>query len=218
MSWAARRSTPCAKSSHLVAKLTGRRRWIVGLPDAVARMQALAMDFVPGRPFSSDNYRSLDRRQRVHRGRLRKARHQAAIDAGIRAPIFGCFRRQRAPQPQPRQRRPQQSRPAVAPPAQRSNMHRLRKPYLLFLGDVQRQAHGEDRVRPQGLVRRRTCVGEWSLPGCSVTLGLERAFAPAGRRARRRFHHRRNCTDRRQACRRIGSPNWRRRPMPDSTS
>src|SRR6202035_5256189 len=35
----------------LVAKLTGRRRWIIGLPDAVARMQALAMDFVPGRPF-----------------------------------------------------------------------------------------------------------------------------------------------------------------------
>jgi hypothetical protein len=25
----------------------------------VARTQALAMDFVPGRPFSSDNYRSL---------------------------------------------------------------------------------------------------------------------------------------------------------------
>jgi uncharacterized protein YbjT (DUF2867 family) len=43
----------------LVAKLTGRRRWIVGLPDPVARMQALVMDFVPGRPFSSDNYRSL---------------------------------------------------------------------------------------------------------------------------------------------------------------
>jgi uncharacterized protein YbjT (DUF2867 family) len=43
----------------LVAKLTGRRRWIVGLPDPVARLQALAMDFVPGRPFSSDNYRSL---------------------------------------------------------------------------------------------------------------------------------------------------------------
>jgi uncharacterized protein YbjT (DUF2867 family) len=43
----------------LVAKLIGRRRWIVGLPDPVARLQALAMDFVPGRPFSSDNYRSL---------------------------------------------------------------------------------------------------------------------------------------------------------------
>jgi uncharacterized protein YbjT (DUF2867 family) len=43
----------------LVAKLTGRRRWIAGLPDFAARMQALLMDFVPGRPFSSDNYRSL---------------------------------------------------------------------------------------------------------------------------------------------------------------
>jgi hypothetical protein len=29
------------------------------LPDVVARLQALIMDFVPGRPFSSDNYRSL---------------------------------------------------------------------------------------------------------------------------------------------------------------
>jgi uncharacterized protein YbjT (DUF2867 family) len=43
----------------LVAKLTGRRRWIVGLPDFAARIQGLVMDFVPGRPFSSDNYRSL---------------------------------------------------------------------------------------------------------------------------------------------------------------
>ena len=43
----------------LVAKLTVRRRWIIGLPNPVARMQALLMDFVPGRPFSSDNYRSL---------------------------------------------------------------------------------------------------------------------------------------------------------------
>jgi NADH dehydrogenase len=43
----------------LVAKLTVRRRWIIGLPDPLARMQALVMDFVPGRPFSSDNYRSL---------------------------------------------------------------------------------------------------------------------------------------------------------------
>ena len=43
----------------LVAKLTGRRRWIFGLPNFAARMQGLLMDFVPGRPFSSDNYRSL---------------------------------------------------------------------------------------------------------------------------------------------------------------
>jgi NADH dehydrogenase len=44
---------------NLVAKLTGRRRWIMGLPDPVAWLQGLAMNFVPGRPFSSDNYRSL---------------------------------------------------------------------------------------------------------------------------------------------------------------
>jgi uncharacterized protein YbjT (DUF2867 family) len=44
---------------NMAAKLTGRRRWIMGLPDPVAWLQALAMNFVPGRPFSSDNYRSL---------------------------------------------------------------------------------------------------------------------------------------------------------------
>jgi len=43
----------------LVAKLTHRRRWIVGLPDFLGSMQAFFMNFVPGRPFSSDNYRSL---------------------------------------------------------------------------------------------------------------------------------------------------------------
>jgi uncharacterized protein YbjT (DUF2867 family) len=43
----------------LVAKITGRRRWVIGLPDFIARLQGLVMNFVPGRPFSSDNYRSL---------------------------------------------------------------------------------------------------------------------------------------------------------------
>jgi uncharacterized protein YbjT (DUF2867 family) len=43
----------------LTAKLTRRRRWIIGLPDFLGRLQAMFMDFVPGRPFSSDNYRSL---------------------------------------------------------------------------------------------------------------------------------------------------------------
>ncbi len=44
---------------QLVAKLMGRRRWIIGLPNFVARLQGFVMNFVPGRPFSSDNYRSL---------------------------------------------------------------------------------------------------------------------------------------------------------------
>jgi uncharacterized protein YbjT (DUF2867 family) len=43
----------------LTAKLTRHRRWIIGLPDFLGRLQALFMDFVPGRPFSTDNYKSL---------------------------------------------------------------------------------------------------------------------------------------------------------------
>ena len=43
----------------LVAQLTHHRRWIVGLPGFAGRLQAFVMNFVPGRPFSSDNYRSL---------------------------------------------------------------------------------------------------------------------------------------------------------------
>jgi uncharacterized protein YbjT (DUF2867 family) len=43
----------------LAATLTHRRRWIIGLPNFLGRMQAFFMNFVPGRPFSSDNYRSL---------------------------------------------------------------------------------------------------------------------------------------------------------------
>lgn len=35
------------------------RRMVVPLPDAIGRLQAFAMDFVPGKPFSSDNFRSL---------------------------------------------------------------------------------------------------------------------------------------------------------------
>ena len=44
---------------ELVAKLTGRRRWIIGLPNFLARLQGLVMNFVPGRPYSTDNDLSL---------------------------------------------------------------------------------------------------------------------------------------------------------------
>jgi len=37
------------------------RRAIVGLPDTISRLQAAVMDFVPGKPFSTDNYLSLTR-------------------------------------------------------------------------------------------------------------------------------------------------------------
>ena len=41
------------------ARTAGLKRRIIGLPDAASRMQGWLMDFVPGKPFSSDNYRSL---------------------------------------------------------------------------------------------------------------------------------------------------------------
>jgi uncharacterized protein YbjT (DUF2867 family) len=44
---------------ELVAKLTGRHRWIIGLPNFFGYLQGFFMNFVPGRPFSTDNYRSL---------------------------------------------------------------------------------------------------------------------------------------------------------------
>ncbi|MGQ0801632.1 MAG: complex I NDUFA9 subunit family protein [Pseudomarimonas sp.] len=37
----------------------GLRRFIVGLPPALGRLQAAVFDFVPGKPFSSDNWKSL---------------------------------------------------------------------------------------------------------------------------------------------------------------
>jgi len=42
-----------------VADRRGLRRWVVGLPDALGRLQGRVFDFVPGKPFSSDNFKSL---------------------------------------------------------------------------------------------------------------------------------------------------------------
>jgi uncharacterized protein YbjT (DUF2867 family) len=44
---------------QLVCTWLGIRRWIVGLPRPLSWLQGQCMDFVPGKPFSSDNYRSL---------------------------------------------------------------------------------------------------------------------------------------------------------------
>ncbi len=42
-----------------VAKLIGKRACIVGLPDSLSYLQAAVLEFAPGKPFSLDNYRSL---------------------------------------------------------------------------------------------------------------------------------------------------------------
>jgi NADH dehydrogenase len=43
----------------MVRDRLGVRRAIIGLPDFAARAQAAVCDFIPGKPFSTDNYRSL---------------------------------------------------------------------------------------------------------------------------------------------------------------
>lgn len=37
----------------------GLRRWVIGLPDSLSSLQARVLEFVPGKPFSRDNLRSL---------------------------------------------------------------------------------------------------------------------------------------------------------------
>jgi NADH dehydrogenase len=37
----------------------GRRRWIIPMPDALGRLQAQFAQFVPGKPFTPDNFRTL---------------------------------------------------------------------------------------------------------------------------------------------------------------
>jgi uncharacterized NAD-dependent epimerase/dehydratase family protein len=52
-------------------------------------------------------------------------------------------------------------------------MHRLRKPYLLFLGDVRDKLTAKTAFGLKDWCAADV-LGEWSLPGCSVTLDLER--------------------------------------------
>ena len=44
---------------RLVRDQLGLHRAVIGLPDFASRLQAAVCDFVPGKPFSTDNYRSL---------------------------------------------------------------------------------------------------------------------------------------------------------------
>jgi len=44
---------------QMTAQQLGLQRLIVPLPDVFGRLQGFVCDFVPGKPFSSDNYRSL---------------------------------------------------------------------------------------------------------------------------------------------------------------
>lgn len=48
-----------AEIVRYTARQMGLLRVVIPLPDGLARLQAMLMDFVPGKPFSTDNYLSL---------------------------------------------------------------------------------------------------------------------------------------------------------------
>ncbi len=57
------------------ARYKGWQRRVIGLPNWMSRLQAALMDFVPGKPFSTDNFRSLQVDS--------ISRHNALPDLGI---------------------------------------------------------------------------------------------------------------------------------------
>ena len=52
-------------------------------------------------------------------------------------------------------------------------MHQLRKPYLLFIGDVQDRTSAKTAFGLRDWCRADV-LGEWSLPNCPITLELPR--------------------------------------------
>lgn len=42
-----------------IARALGKRRWVIGMPDALGRIQASVAGLLPGKPFSRDNFLSL---------------------------------------------------------------------------------------------------------------------------------------------------------------
>ncbi len=44
-----------------VAKITHKKRWIIGLGNTASKAQAMIMEFIPGKPFSFDNYLSAQK-------------------------------------------------------------------------------------------------------------------------------------------------------------
>lgn len=43
----------------MAARTAGHRRWVVGLPNVLSKIQARVFEWVPGKPFTRDNYLSL---------------------------------------------------------------------------------------------------------------------------------------------------------------
>jgi NADH dehydrogenase len=74
------------------AAFAGLKRRVVGLPDMLSRLQGRLMDFIPGKPFSSDNYRSLQiDNTSVENSLWRFGIRPRAIESVVRGYLGGSF-------------------------------------------------------------------------------------------------------------------------------
>ena len=65
----------------MTAHYLGLKRMVIPLPRAVSRVQAAVMDFVPGKPFSTDNFLSATLDSICDCDGLGGTRHRADGDA-----------------------------------------------------------------------------------------------------------------------------------------
>ena len=79
--------------------LPGLARVVIPLPRAVARVQAAVMDFVPGKPFSTDNYLSATLDSVCDCDGLARTRHRPHRDAQRAAALPARARRGRDQRP-----------------------------------------------------------------------------------------------------------------------
>ena len=93
------------------AQQLGLRRWIIGLPDSLSKLQAAIFEWLPGRPFSLDNYRSLQVDSVCHQHEPMPTRIEAVVPSYIgRQNIhyeYNCYRKhQRVKRPRRLNKKP----------------------------------------------------------------------------------------------------------------
>jgi NADH dehydrogenase len=85
-----------AELVRYTGEVIGVRARIVALPDPVARLQGLVMDFIPGKPFSTDNFLSLTQDSVCREDGLRRLDIRPASLAAIVPGYLGAGSQSRA--------------------------------------------------------------------------------------------------------------------------